>query len=105
MLAERQGYVDTLGDVSLTEGVRDRLGTELFRKVAGPDGPKRREFVHGSPGARWFEPDAVRAGLACDWRDAEAEGEGIVLSTPISIARWLAERWLAEVTGTARGRG
>ena len=48
----------TLGDVSLTEGVRDRLGTELFRKVAGPDGPKRREFVHGSPGPRWFEPDS-----------------------------------------------
>ena len=50
--------MDTLGDVSLTEGVRDRLGTELFRKVAGPDGPKRREFVHGSPGPRWFEPDS-----------------------------------------------
>ena len=50
--------MDTLGDVSLTEGVRDRLGAELFRKVAGPDGPKRRELVHGSPGPRWFEPDS-----------------------------------------------
>ncbi|MGN0064222.1 MAG: oxygenase MpaB family protein [Nocardioides sp.] len=36
--------------------VRDRLGAELFRKVAGPDGQRRREFVHGSAGTRWFEP-------------------------------------------------
>ena len=36
--------------------LRDRLGTELFRKVAGPDGPRQRERVHGSPGPRWFAP-------------------------------------------------
>jgi uncharacterized protein (DUF2236 family) len=42
--------------MSLTESVRDRLGAELFRKVAGPDGEQRREMVHGSPGPRWFEP-------------------------------------------------
>jgi uncharacterized protein (DUF2236 family) len=38
-------------------GLRDRLGDDLFRKVAGPDGQRRREFVHGSQGARWFTPD------------------------------------------------
>lgn len=36
--------------------VRARLGSELFAKVAGPDGQRRREFVHGSVGPRWFEP-------------------------------------------------
>lgn len=45
--------------------------------------------------ARWFDAAAVRAGLAADWRSAEAHGEGIVLSAPISIARWLAQQWLA----------
>ncbi len=36
--------------------VRDRIGAELFAKVAGPDGQKRREHVHGSAGPRWFDP-------------------------------------------------
>jgi uncharacterized protein (DUF2236 family) len=36
--------------------LRDRLGTELFRKVAGPQGQRQREMVHGSTGPRWFEP-------------------------------------------------
>jgi uncharacterized protein (DUF2236 family) len=35
--------------------IRDRIGSELFRKVAGPDGPRQRERVHGSPGPRWFD--------------------------------------------------
>src|SRR3954451_18000160 len=34
--------------------VRDRLGAELFRRVAGPDGEKHRERIHGTPGPRWF---------------------------------------------------
>lgn len=38
--------------------IRDRLGAELFRKVAGPDGPRQRQRVHGNPGPRWFEPDS-----------------------------------------------
>jgi len=53
---------------------------------------------------RWFDAEAVRAGLARDWnapREAgadarEAAGEdAIVLSPPLSIARWLIESWLA----------
>jgi uncharacterized protein (DUF2236 family) len=36
--------------------LRERLGAELFRKVAGPDGPRQRERVHGTPGPRWFAP-------------------------------------------------
>jgi uncharacterized protein (DUF2236 family) len=38
--------------------LRERLGAELFRKVAGPDGPRNRERVHGTPGPRWFAPDS-----------------------------------------------
>ena len=38
--------------------LRDRLGAEIFKRVAGPDGPRRREQIHGSPGPRWFDPDS-----------------------------------------------
>src|SRR3954470_23543937 len=34
--------------------VRDRLGAELFRRVAGPDGARHRERIHETPGPRWF---------------------------------------------------
>ena len=49
--------------------------------------------------ARWFDADSVRAGLANDWAQADAEGEGIVLSSPISIARHVIHAWLAERAG------
>jgi NAD+ diphosphatase len=45
--------------------------------------------------ARWFTADEVREGLARDWAKADAEGEGIVLSAPISIARHVIRAWLA----------
>lgn len=37
--------------------VRERLGQGLFAMVAGPEGPQRRERIHGAPGPRWFGPD------------------------------------------------
>ncbi len=37
-------------------GVRERLGHELFLRVAGPDGPKQAARIHGRPGPRWFDP-------------------------------------------------
>lgn len=47
---------------------------------------------------RWFSADDVRTGLARDWdtplRDDE---DGILLSPPISIARWLMQQWLASL--------
>jgi NAD+ diphosphatase len=60
---------------------------------------------------RWFDAEAVRAGLARDWnappgnqaQSHAGAGEGagrpgaedaIVLSPPLSIARWLIEAWL-----------
>lgn len=36
--------------------VRDRLGEALFERVAGPEGPRQRERIHGRPGPRWFAP-------------------------------------------------
>ena len=48
---------------------------------------------------RWFDADTIRAGLARDWNVPPGEAEdGIGLSAPLSIARWLIERWLASVT-------
>lgn len=34
--------------------MREEMGRRLFARVAGPEGPKRRERVHGTPGERWF---------------------------------------------------
>jgi NAD+ diphosphatase len=64
-----------------------------FIALAEPDAPQAGEELED---ARWFDIDEVRAGLAADWANAGAEGEGIILSAPISISRWLVERWLAE---------
>ena len=38
--------------------LRTRLGHELFIRVAGPDGPKHRDRIHGTPGPRWFGDDS-----------------------------------------------
>lgn len=38
--------------------LRARLGHEIFRRVAGPDGPRHRERIHGTPGPRWFDADS-----------------------------------------------
>ena len=35
--------------------LQDRLGQALFARVAGPDGPQRRDRIHGREGPRWFE--------------------------------------------------
>ncbi len=37
--------------------LRERVGRELFARVAGPDGAATRHRIHGSPGPRWFGPD------------------------------------------------
>jgi NAD+ diphosphatase len=46
--------------------------------------------------AQWFTADEVRTGLRNDWTRADADGDGIVLSPPISIARHVIRAWLAE---------
>ncbi|MDN0197968.1 oxygenase MpaB family protein [Streptomyces sp. S.PNR 29] len=37
--------------------VRQHLGSALFHRVAGPDGPATRARIHLTPGPRWFGPD------------------------------------------------
>lgn len=39
--------------------VRRSLGERLFLRVAGPEGPKRRDRIHGTPGERWFAEDSA----------------------------------------------
>jgi uncharacterized protein (DUF2236 family) len=41
----------------LLQAVRDRLGQELFERVAGPDGPSRRDRIATADGPRWFSDD------------------------------------------------
>jgi uncharacterized protein (DUF2236 family) len=42
--------------MAYVDDLRGRLGHALFLKVAGPDGPRHRNRIHGTPGPRWFEP-------------------------------------------------
>jgi uncharacterized protein (DUF2236 family) len=42
---------------SAVAGLRERLGVELFSRVAGPDGPANRARIHEAPGPRWFGAD------------------------------------------------
>ncbi|MFH9613298.1 oxygenase MpaB family protein [Streptomyces pratensis] len=37
--------------------LRERLGSAVFARVAGPAGPQNRALIHGTPGPRWFGPD------------------------------------------------
>ncbi len=39
---------------NVVESVRDRLGAIIFAKVAGDEGPQRRDRIHGEPGIRRF---------------------------------------------------
>ncbi|MCF3963090.1 oxygenase MpaB family protein [Streptomyces fuscigenes] len=41
------------------ERVRDRLGSTLFERVAGPGGEAARARIHGAPGERWFPPGSA----------------------------------------------
>ncbi|KGN31510.1 hypothetical protein N802_03845 [Knoellia sinensis KCTC 19936] len=34
--------------------LRNRVGAAIFLRVAGPDGPRHRERIHGTTGPRWF---------------------------------------------------
>lgn len=45
--------------MKLLDSTRDRLGAAVFARVAGPDGPRQRDRIHGRPGPRWFEPDSA----------------------------------------------
>ena len=72
-----------------------------FIARAEPDPPRASEELVD---ARWFSAEEVRAGLECDWRDADGEGEGIVLSSPISIARHVIRSWLDDYDAARRNQ-
>ncbi len=41
----------------MIEDVRSRIGARLFHRVAGPEGPGRRDRIANAPGPRWFGED------------------------------------------------
>ncbi|MEG3157603.1 NAD(+) diphosphatase [Lysobacter zhanggongensis] len=59
-----------------------------FIAIAEPDTPVTGDELES---AAWFEADEIRAAMA---RDADDDGRGPLLSTSISISRWLVTRWL-----------
>lgn len=63
-----------------------------FLAEAEPDAPVAGDELEE---VRWFDADEVRDGLSREW-SADDDGTGrIVLSSSISIARWLITQWLA----------
>lgn len=46
------------GGVQSIDVVRHRLSRALFAKVAGDDAAAARHRIHGTPGPRWYPPDA-----------------------------------------------
>ncbi len=51
----------TLDEVvsDFVQGLRTNLGERLFERVAGPEGPRRRDRIHGAEGDRWFAEDSA----------------------------------------------
>ncbi len=77
-----------------------------FIADADPDEPVVSDELEA---ARWFTVDEIRAGLTRDWVHADGEEEGIVLSSPTSIARHVIRVWLehhdaSHATGDAADR-
>jgi NAD+ diphosphatase len=72
-----------------------------FIAQAEPDPPRASQELED---ARWFSADEVRAGLARDWREADGTGEGIVLSSPESIARHVIRAWLDDYDAARRSQ-
>jgi NAD+ diphosphatase len=63
-----------------------------FLADAEPDAPVAGDELED---VRWFDAAEVRDGLSRDWSATDDGSNGIVLSAPISIARWLITQWLA----------
>jgi uncharacterized protein (DUF2236 family) len=47
------------GVANAVGGVRHAIGEQIFARVAGPEGARRRDRIHGSEGPRWFAEDAA----------------------------------------------
>lgn len=44
-------------DLGIASTVRARIGQQLFERVAGPEGPQRRDRIATADGPRWFTDD------------------------------------------------
>ncbi len=75
-----------------------------FIADADPDEPVVGDELEA---ARWFTADEIRAGLVGEWAqtDGEREDGGIVLSSPISIARHVIRAWLEQHDATRAADG
>jgi NAD+ diphosphatase len=63
-----------------------------FLAEAAPDAPVAGDELED---VRWFDAEEVREGLSRAWSADDDAQDGIVLSAPLSIARWLIVQWLA----------
>jgi uncharacterized protein (DUF2236 family) len=45
--------------MQIVSRVRQAVSAELFRRVAGDEGPQRRDRIHLTPGPRWYAPDSA----------------------------------------------
>jgi NAD+ diphosphatase len=63
-----------------------------FLAEAEPDTPVAGDELEN---VRWFDAEEVRDGLSREWAATDDGSDRIVLSSPISIARWLITQWLA----------
>ncbi len=48
-----------LSTLPVLPALRRELGGRIFARVAGPEGPRRRERIHGAEGPRWFAEDSA----------------------------------------------
>jgi len=65
-----------------------------FSARSEPDVPQVGDELED---ARWFSADEIRAAQARDALPAGDDDGGPLLAAPVSIARWLIERWLEDI--------
>src|SRR5580692_1381299 len=46
-----------VGNLGAADRLRGRIGSAIFERVAGPQGPTRRRQIHQGEGERWFAED------------------------------------------------
>ena len=46
-----------MGWQDAADRLRGRVGASIFERVAGPEGPARRQVINGAAGQRWFAED------------------------------------------------
>src|SRR5450755_2715976 len=53
----KRGDNEKVGNQRSADRLRGRIGAAIFERVAGPQGPTRRQQIHSEPGERWFAED------------------------------------------------